>query len=397
MGIVSHKTKRITLLLLMSIVLLFTLPACNLGTTPETEAPIPTEEGSDTVTDVPDSVKPSVTIVSPADGDEFVVDEPILVSVNAVDSVGVTRLQLFANGSIVKTVSSESIAGDQTLTAVLDYTPRATGTVNMQVLAFRGSVASDPGTLQVTVRGSSNQVQTTTQPNPSVPQIPNDGVCRALTNVNLNYRSQPTTEVDNVITVLPTGTLAPILARLGDNSWWKIQYGTNVGWVSADFTTEYGNCLNVPVETFNTPTPNVTETSAPTLTPLPTDTPAATLTPALPDLIITSITGEETLALGNDGEVISEYAVTIANVGLGASASFEVALDVILGTETTTLDAGVVSELGSGQSITLLVEVTFESDGDYVLRAEADMAEVVEEVSEINNRGDIDVVVEPAS
>jgi hypothetical protein len=116
--------------------------------------------------------------------------------------------------------------------------------------------------------------------------------------------------------------------------------------VSADFTTEYGNCLNVPVETFNTPTPNVTETSAPTLTPLPTDTPAATLTPALPDLIITSITGEETLALGNDGEVISEYAVTIANVGLGASASFEVALDVILGTETTTLDAGVVSELG---------------------------------------------------
>jgi hypothetical protein len=41
--------------------------------------------------------------------------------------------------------------------------------------------------------------------------------------------------------------------------------------------------------------------------------------------------------------------------------------------------------------------VTFESDGDYVLRAEADMAEVVEEVSEINNRGDIDVVVEPAS
>lgn len=388
-----QKQKRYLMFILM-IALSFTLSACNLGARPQpTAEAIPTEETDPNETRVPDTIKPEVQIISPSAGDEFVVNQPILVSVNATDSVGVTRLQLFANGSIVKTVSSEAIAGDRILTAVLDYVPRAAGTVNMQVLAFRGSVVSDPAQLEVTVRQTQTQVQTTAQPNPSVPQIPNDGVCRALTNVNLNFRRQPTTQGSNIITVLPTGTLAPIIARLGDNSWWKIQFGTNVGWVSADFTTEYGNCLNVPVETFNTPTPSVTDTPAPTLTPTPTNTPVHTATPALPDLTLASLDGEETLALDGAGEVTAPYAITITNIGMGASTQFDVVLDVMLGTESRRIDVGAVSSLDPAQSVTLIINVTFDAPGAYLLRAEADPERTVTEVTRLNNRGDIQVTV----
>jgi len=83
-----------------------------------------------------DRMKPDVTIVSPTDGSEYVVNNQVLVSVTASDSIGVTRIQLFANDSIVKTVSSESLSGDRTLPAVLDYTPRAAGTVNLRVIAL---------------------------------------------------------------------------------------------------------------------------------------------------------------------------------------------------------------------------------------------------------------------
>ena len=83
------------------------------------------------------SGKPQVSIISPTNGDEFVVDDTVLVSVNASDSRGVTRVQLLANDQIVKTVSSESSNGDPNMNVLLDYKPRAAGTVNLSVVAYR--------------------------------------------------------------------------------------------------------------------------------------------------------------------------------------------------------------------------------------------------------------------
>jgi len=389
-------------LLILLMIAVMGLTACNLGTSSNLSDPT-SEPLDNAVTVTPliqPSEKPTVEIVSPSNSDEFVVDAPILVSISAMDSVGVTRVQLFANGSIVKTVSSEALNGDQSLTAVLDYTPRTAGNVNMQVLAFRGAIASDPVELQVIVRSSANSVVATAQPDPSIPQIPNDGVCRALTNVGLNFREQPDTSLDNVILTLPTGTLAQIIGRLSDNSWWRISYGTNVGWVSAQFTTEYGNCLSVPVESYATPAPTVdtnpvNPTNAPTLTPNVTDEPIATNVPERPDLIPSNIDGDVSVVLDpNATDVTESYAFTITNIGNGISEQFSAQLTIEYENDPDfVLDLGVVSSLDPGQGVILTADLTFDSTGDYELRIDVDPDNEVEETIEINNRGDMTITV----
>ncbi len=163
---------RIALLLCAAV---WVLSACNLSSTGPQSAPTPTGAASG---------KPVVTIQSPQDGAEVVVNEQILVSANASDAVGVTRVQLFADDQIVKTVSSETPGGDPNLNVLLDYTPNKTGTLTLQVIAYRGAVASDPAEITVTVRQNQAQVTATmgSQPN-NIPVIdPYDPTCRVLVN-----------------------------------------------------------------------------------------------------------------------------------------------------------------------------------------------------------------------
>jgi hypothetical protein len=385
------------------LLLAWALVACNLGTRQDTSQTITTPNApSGTLSP---SQKPSVTVVSPQSGDRFTVNQPILVSAVAEDRLGITRVQLSANGSIVKTVSSSSVSGDQTLSAVLDFTPRLAGEVTLRVVAFRGTVASDPVERVVTVQEASATLPTAL-PQPggnsgssgNLPVIPNDGVCRVLTNVGLNFRTAPTTtQGNNVITTLAAGTLAPITARLADNSWYEINVNNRLGWVSGStqFVTITGNCFNVPIKSLETPTPTPTVTPTRTPTPNVTNTPSPptnTPTPQRPDLVVTGIFGETTVTLGGNASVARTYSVTITNVGLGSSGQFSATLTVNNGTP---LELGVVGGLESGQSVTLTREVTFTSAGTYNLRVDADPANQVLEVSEVNNRGDLTVTVNP--
>ncbi len=191
---------------------------------------------------------PSIQIESPSAGDEFVIGEEILVSVLAADSVGVNRVQLFVDNQIVRTVSSESLQGDLSLPAVLNYSPqrRDIGTIVLRAVAYRGRVASAPDEISVVVRESPAQVRATPAQQGNTPFIPDDGVCRALVNVGLNFRTGPSTGYQ-IITVLPSGTLAPITGRNSEHSWWRLNVENRVGWVSGDFTTEYGDCGAVAV------------------------------------------------------------------------------------------------------------------------------------------------------
>lgn len=381
------------------ILALFIAVACNLG---GSATPTPTPEPI--LTSEPTG-KPRVSIVSPSSGAEFTVDEPVLVSVNATDSVGITRIQLFAEGAVVKTITAEDPAGEPTLSALLDYTPRAAGEVNLQVLAFRNSTPSDPVEIAIVIMdedtssgsgnsGSGNSGSGSSGSGSSGSggtgiQIPNDGICRALTNVGLNFRSQPTTAVDNIITTLPAGTLAPIIARLPDNSWWKLQFGINVGWVSAQFTTEYGICSNVPVEVFN-PTATPTATSAATSTPTNTPPPTNTSVPQRPDLIIPTIVVEDDAVIpSGETEVTVTIAVTVTNIAFGSSGPF--AATMRIGSDT--YDLASVSGLGQSQSIVLTQDVTFDAVGEYDVRVDVDPDDLVDEVSEVNNRGDITIEV----
>jgi hypothetical protein len=374
--------------------------ACNLGAAPAQPTPVvPTPT-------LPSSIAnpPQVTIISPQNGAQFPVNQPLFVEARATSPEGVTRIQLFANGSPVKTVSSTSPAGDTTFSATLDFTPRAVGPVNLRVQAFRGVVASAPADLQIVV------VNQATQPTPlplpgggggglpgggggSGVIIPPDGVCRIVTNSGVNLRSTPTTTQNNILTTLPASTLAPVIARLPDNSWWKISTGSRIGWVSNTVVTITGNCFNVPIEQVVTPTPNIpTPTTAPTLTPMVatnTPPPIATIPAALPDLVVTNIFARTNLTLSG-GSVTETFSVTVTNVGLGPAGAFAATIRIDNGAP---LDLGAVSGLQPGQSVVLQRQLTFSGPGTYNIRVDVDPTNQVPELSEVNNRGDITVVV----
>ena len=111
-----------------------------------------------------------------------------------------------------------------TLQAILNYVPQRAdmGVVNLHAVAYRGPVVSEPDEITVVVRESHSQVIATPVQQSNVPFIPNDGVCRALVNVNgLNFRTGPSTGFQ-IITVLGSGTLAPITGRNSAHSWWRL-------------------------------------------------------------------------------------------------------------------------------------------------------------------------------
>jgi CARDB/Bacterial Ig domain/Bacterial SH3 domain len=349
------------------------------------------------------SGSPVVTILSPQDGAEVVVSQQILVSANANDPVGITRVQLFANGQIAKTVSSETPGGDPNLNVLLDYTPTATGSLTLRVIAFRGATASDPAEITVTVRDTQAQITATTQAPPIIvpPIDPYDLTCRVLVNSPLNFRTGPGTNYDR-ISVLATGTVAPITGRTGDNQWWQIRVGVVSGWVNGGYVTLYGNCQNVSIPPIPpTPTPLITATftSAPptntlTLTPQP---PTLTPTPGLPDLVVTnvSLVGTPPLTLGaGDTPVSATFSVTITNTGASAATQFSSTISVSPpGVESP---LGVVGSLGPGESVVLNVTLTFSAANTYTIQARADSDGQITETSEVNNVGFTTVIVNPA-
>ena len=377
------------------LMLMLVLSACNLARNrPTTPAPLIT----------PSSIaagKPVVTISSPEEGDEIVVSTDLFVSANASDSAGITRVQLIANNQIVKTVSSESAAGDTSMNVLLDYRPAVTGDVQLEVIAYRGAVSSDPAVVNVTVRANQSQVTATIAPQPDVPVIdPNDPTCRALTNVPLNVRNGPSTNFPR-ITTLTTGTQVPIVGRIGDNSWWEVRLGNGqIGWViqrnpanaNEDFITILGNCALIPI--VNPPPSPTTTPPTPTHTPTPTQTqvPPVTNTPQLPDLLVVSISGPANLVIP-DGEtsVTDTYSVTITNNGGTSTGQFSNTIRVQPG--GSPMELGVVGNLGANESIALTIDLTFGTVGDFTLRVDADSDDDVEEISEANNRGFTDVTV----
>lgn len=213
------------------------LAACNLR---RDSAP------SESISTATVAAPPQIQIESPAAGDEFVVGEEILVAVTASDSIGVNRVQLFVNDQIVRTVSSESLQGDLQMRAILNYVPQASdlGEIALRVLAYRGAAVSPPAAISVVLRQSYADI-IATPASSDLPFIPDDGLCRALINVNLNYRTGPGTTFP-IITVLHSGTLAPIVGRNSASTWWQLDAEPRRGWVSADFTSEYGDCDSVP-------------------------------------------------------------------------------------------------------------------------------------------------------
>jgi hypothetical protein len=315
------------------------ISACNLSTS-----------GSATLQPLtqPASSRPVVTISAPRSGDTFPVNQEILVSATATDTVGITRVQLIVNGQISKTVTA---SGETNFSALLDFIPRQAGTVDVQVIAYRSSVASDPAQIQLTI------AQATLPRTPSAtPQIiaptsviptsnPANPLCRVRTVSNVNLRPGPGTNFTLVLTVIPSNVEAPIIGRLPDNSWWSVRYGGLTGWVSANVVQVLGNCFNIPViappppptAPITPPPPTATRTATPTVTPPPT------ATPGRPDLVVTglSIVGTPNLALNLEGTPVSvTFSAVITNIGSSGTGQFT--NSVVILPDETAQEIGVV-------------------------------------------------------
>ncbi|NWF68350.1 MAG: SH3 domain-containing protein [Chloroflexi bacterium] len=375
--------------------LLWVLAACNLAGEPPTQPPSQITP--------PSNSRPQITIVSVTPGQNVAVNTQVIVTAQILDDVGVTRVQMTANGRVVKTVSSTTATGDTNRSVQLDFTPSSIGVITLQVVASRlDGTQSDPAGVQITV----GSVPTNTplpgggstgggQPAPNPCLNISATTCTACVSnaAGANLRPAPSTQT-TPIRVLPSGSLLPIVGRTSDNQWWQVRDGTSNVWLSDVVIDTLGVCTNIPIVA-NSGLPTATAIIIPSSTPViatATFTVAPpTATRALPDLVVPQITGELAPSLGGGSSVSVTYTIVITNTGLGASGSFTSNLVVQPGNRT--IDLGVISSLGPGESITLPTTLSFTAAGSYTLTARADSGSTVTESFEANNTNTIVVTV----
>lgn len=368
-------------LIVVSIIVLLVVAACNLGTTDSNETP--TVSPLATATDI---APPGVVVLSPANGSEVVNNQPVLVEVSTTGNA--ESVELFVNNTSVQEVRI-SDPSSSTNRSVLNFTPRETGTAVLRVRAYRGNVSGDSTNVNLTVRQSQSFVTATSQ-GPIID--PNDPTCRALVNTGLNFRKFPTVDAE-VIRVLAAGEVLPIVGRLADNTWVQLRSNVTIGWVSSSFVTRYGNCSGLVIV-------NPPATAAPTNTPQPTFTPiivTATLVPTStplpkPNLIVASISGPEDVTIPTgESEVTVKYNVVVRNQGGALNEQFQISGRIL--PSGTTFDFGVVGSLGVNQNINIEGDVTFTQAGSFAVQFIVDSDNVIDEMFENDNAGFIDVIV----
>ncbi len=358
-------------------VLLMAMLACNLGVPPVTPTPRVTPTSSQ---------KPTVSIQSPQNNADAVVGQPITVQAAASHPDGVTRLVLFANAQQVDSKVSQNPLGDQIFTAYLNFTPQVAGSLVLQVLAFRNSLASDVASVTVNVKSQEAQVTNTVAAPAGGDQTDNDPTCRARVEVNgLNLRQGPGRNYAS-LAVLDLGTIVYITGRLADNTWWQGRISNTIGWMSASYITLLGYCYNIQVAqppASPVPSATITSTAAPTVA-------QASPTPGKPDLIVTDISGPVSIILDQNGTKVASYKITVQNVGSANAGQFNASLVLPDGTQQ---DLGAAPGLVPNQSAIFQTTVTFNAPGAARLTAIADFNNVVDESNENNNIKSLDVVL----
>ena len=352
--------------------------ACALGAPALTPTPIASPTSS---------VKPTVTIQSPANGSSAAVAAQITVQATGVHPDGVTRIELLANSQQVDSKVSQNPTGDQQLQTYLNYTPTAAGTLLLQVIAYRGSLASDPASITLNVTDSAAAATATSQQssNNTGGSTNIDPTCRARVDVNgLNFRQGPGQNYPP-LQVLQLGTFVPITGAIPNLTWWQGQVGNTYGWMSASYITLFGSlCRSVPAV-------NPPPSPIPTITPTPSlAAPAATATGTLPDLVVINISGPASLVLKQDNTQTATYKVTVMNVGLANAGQFNVGMIMPDG---TLRDMGLVAGLAAGQQAIFQTDVTFTTPGTVRLTAFVDSNNTVVESSENDNLLPMDVVL----
>lgn len=335
--------------------------------------------------------QPTVTILSPSQGQVFNVGDRITVQAQITDpGAGITRVQLLVNNVQFDNQVSQNPNGDQNMSVLLDYenTTIPSESLPLIVRAFRaGDAQGYDAAVTVSVRAStpttatpqpgSTSAPVATQP-PAATQAPFNPTCRARVDVEgLRFRRGPSTEYE-IISSLRAGLEVPLVGRLGDNSWWEVTSGGQRGWVSAQFTTLLGsntNCANIPIST---------PPASPT--PIPSPTTAAQ---ALPNLVISTLSGANNIVF-TGGQVSATYILRVRNAGNAPAGAFNI---------TITYPDGRVSDftvasLAPNQEIDVPnVTATYTAIGTYRLSVLVDSSGNITESSKNDNTGFLDIIV----
>ncbi len=235
--------KRNTGLFAVTMLLFLAVLAC---TAPFAATPIPTTDATATPTNPPFSgPPPQVTIESPGANAQAVLNQSFTVRAHATDGVGVTRVEMHEAGRIVAIQPSAS--SDRDLVALLEYRPAQLGSVKLEVIAYRGSVGSDPVVITVGIVANAAQLANPNSLDPTS-GVAAGAACTARVNVSgLALRSGPGVNFKS-ITTLSTGETLNVVGRNADSSWFAVRrkLGAN-GCVSDSYTKPTGDCSAAPV------------------------------------------------------------------------------------------------------------------------------------------------------
>lgn len=205
-----------------------------------------------------DGTKPTVVILSPASGTQVKAGETVAIQSSATDVKGVTRIELWVDGSLVR--SDVNPQQQPAFSITQEWTAAVLGSHSMTVKAYNAAgQVSDPATITVTVI---EEVAATPIPLASV-TLPPGAPWAAITAGVLNVRRGPGTNYP-AIGQLQQNDVVEIAGKNADGSWLQIVYPTSTigrGWISASYAQVRGPPAFIPV--VETPPPAPTPTSSP--------------------------------------------------------------------------------------------------------------------------------------
>ncbi len=280
-GTRPHSNLRLALLPLLF--LLAAALACNLTGN---------DEESDQGTPVGGDGRPGAIVQAPDNGSQVLINSDVLIYAVATDPVGVTRVELIVDDTVIASQASPQLeTGEKEFEVLFRWQPKNLGPEQLTILPWRGDVRGDPQTIELTARQRANLITQTpgstqaTIPFLTATQVAQDRTCRVQITVGaLSVRQGPGL-VYNVIDQVTIGQILAVTGRqLYPDSWWQVFYNGRYGWVSGYYVNQLGDCTTIGIAL-----PPATPTLRPNTTP-PTVQPTNTPLPPSPTPIIITAT-----------------------------------------------------------------------------------------------------------
>lgn len=188
--------------------------------------------------------KPEVVILYPASGTQVKAGEIVAIQSSATDVKGVTRVELWVDGSLAH--SDVNPQQQPAFSLTQEWMAAVLGSHSVTVKAYNAAgQVSDPATVTVKVIEDVTAI-------PTLPTgvTPPPGTLRAIITAGvLNIRRGPGTNYP-VTGQLQQNDEVEIVGKNADSSWLQIVYPTGTigrGWISASYAQVSGSLASIPV------------------------------------------------------------------------------------------------------------------------------------------------------